>query len=68
MGEIIEKNAGDLLALPPRLVDEYKKEDKISYAYRMVFQSKERTLTDEEVNGYMEKIYAVLKNKNFEIR
>ena len=41
---------------------------KQSYAWRFVFQSYEKTLTDEEVNSIMEKVYAVLKDRGLEIR
>ena len=57
---IIEKEAGELM-IKNRLFDVFTKtvEDgtkKVSYAYRMIFQSYERTLTDDEVNGIMTKI------------
>lgn len=39
-----------------------------SYAFRLVFQSYERTLTDEEIQGDMEKFYSVFKEKGYEIR
>ena len=54
------------------LFDTFSKEKDgakmISYAFRLVFQSHEKTLTDEEVNGYMEKYYELFKNKGYEIR
>lgn len=58
----------NLLAREPRLVDVYQKDYKTSYAYRLVFQSHEKTLTDEEVAPIMEEIYTKLKDKGFEIR
>jgi len=72
--EIMRTNAGDLLVTEPRLFDEYRKESedgkvKISYAYKMVFQSYEKTLTDVEINKIMEKIYSeISKNKDWEVR
>ncbi len=42
--------------------------EKVSYAYRMVFQSYEKTLTDEEVNTMMQKVYDMLQSKGWEIR
>ena len=36
---------------------------KKSLAFRMMFQSPDRSLTDEEVNGFFEKILSHLKNK-----
>ncbi len=50
------------------LFDRFEKADKVSLAFRLIFQSAERTLTDEEVNMLMEKVYAALKEKGFEIR
>lgn len=41
---------------------------KISYAFRFVLQAKDRTLTDEEANGIADKMYALLKDKGYEIR
>ncbi len=54
------------------LFDTFSKEiegiKKTSYAFRLVFQSYEKTLTDEEVNGMMEPYYTLLKSKGYEIR
>jgi phenylalanyl-tRNA synthetase beta chain len=64
---LIEQNAGDLLG-KVYLVDTFEKNGKISMAYRLIFQSYERTLTEVEVNEVMEKVSAKLKEKGFEIR
>lgn len=52
--------------------DEFTKEidgiKKTSYAFRIVLQSKEKTLTDEEANEVASKVYNLLKEKGFEIR
>jgi len=61
---IIKENAGDLVIRGPELFDEFKKDGKISYAFRLVFQSFERTLTDEEINVIMTKIANKIKDKN----
>ncbi|KKQ34742.1 MAG: Phenylalanine-tRNA ligase beta subunit [Candidatus Nomurabacteria bacterium GW2011_GWB1_37_5] len=68
--EIIKNNSGELLIQEPRLVDKFSKDGKISFAYRMVFQSMDRTLTDEEVNDIMVKIYENIKKNHpdWEIR
>ena len=58
---IIKENSGDLVVRGPELFDEFKKDSKVSYAFRVVFQSYERTLTDEEVNEVMNKIVDKLK-------
>ncbi len=50
------------------LFDTFKKDGKVSYAYRMIFQSMDKTLTDDEVNAIMEKIYAEIKDKGWEVR
>lgn len=66
--KIITDNAGDLLVRYD-LFDEFSKDGKTSYAYRLVFQSHERTLTDDEVNPIMDRIYATLQaDSDFEIR
>jgi len=64
--DILEK--ADLLARPPRLVDVYQKDYQTSYAYRLVFQSEEKTLTDDEVAPIMEDLYEKTKGKGWEIR
>ncbi|MBP6883773.1 MAG: phenylalanine--tRNA ligase subunit beta [Candidatus Pacebacteria bacterium] len=59
--EVIKENAGSLVVRGPELFDEFKKDGKISYAFRTVFQSNERTLTDLEINPVMEKIAEKIK-------
>jgi phenylalanyl-tRNA synthetase beta subunit len=41
---------------------------KTSFAFRFVLQSKERTLTDVEANEVADKMYALLKEKGYEVR
>jgi phenylalanyl-tRNA synthetase beta subunit len=66
--KVITEHAGDLLVRYD-LFDTYATDEKTSYAYRLVFQSDERTLTDDEVNPIMDKIYATLQvESDFEIR
>jgi len=66
--EIVEKHASGLLKTK-RLFDVFEKEGRTSYAARVVFQSNEKTLTDDEVGKIMEKVYEELKAKEgFEIR
>lgn len=64
---IVEREAGDLL-IRTTLFDVYEKDDKTSYAYRLVFQSYEKTLTDEEVNVIMESINEKIAEKGWEVR
>ncbi len=63
---------GNTLVIRTDLFDTFEKEidgvRKVSYAFRLVFQSFERTLTDDEVNEMMEPYYALLKGKGYEIR
>ena len=66
-GCITEAGARELLARHA-LFDTFKKENNVSYAFRMVFQSMERTLTDVEIAGIMDRIYAGMKNKTWEVR
>lgn len=64
---LVVMEAGPLL-VRIRLFDEFKKGDRTSYAFRLVFQSMERTLTDKEVNAVMKKVDEALKGKGYEIR
>lgn len=50
------------------LFDVFKKNGRVSYAFRMIFQSMERTLTDGEANKIMEKIDAQMKENGWEVR
>jgi len=64
----IRKEAGNL-AVRSWKFDEFEKGGKQSFAFRIVFQSFEKTLTDAEANAVMEKIYVALKKDfNAEIR
>ena len=64
---VIRAQAGELLVRSEKF-DEFKKGEKTSYAFRLVFQSFDKTLTDEEANAVMEKIYAAVKEKAWEVR
>ncbi len=67
--ENIITNLGTDLLIRYDLFDEFSKDDRTSYAYRLVFQSSDRTLTDEEINPIMDKIYTTLQSdSDFEIR
>ncbi len=65
--EIIRENAGELLIRLDQF-DRFEKEGRISLAFRLVFQSMEHTLTDDEVNGIMEKVTDTLSSKGYEVR
>ncbi|HUQ30461.1 MAG TPA: phenylalanine--tRNA ligase subunit beta [Candidatus Paceibacterota bacterium] len=58
--EVIRTNAGSLLVRLDQF-DRFEKEGRVSYAFRLAFESMERTLTDGEANAIMEKITAALQ-------
>jgi phenylalanyl-tRNA synthetase beta chain len=65
---IIVKEAGQLL-VKHSLFDVFQKSfpdgsKKTSYAFRLVFQSHDRTLTDEEINPIMQKITDTMNGKS----
>ncbi len=66
--DVIQKKAGDLLLREPKLVDTYPKDGRVSYAYRLIFQSYEKTLTDVEVSVLMEAIAKEVKDRGWEVR
>jgi phenylalanyl-tRNA synthetase beta chain len=64
---LIATNGTDLL-LKYNLFDTFQKEGKTSYAFRMIFQSYEKTLTDVEVSAIMATIEGKMKEKGWEVR
>lgn len=72
--EILKKNGGELVVREPELFDTFTKtfdngETKTSYAYKLVFQSHKRTLTDLEIGKIMETISVALhQNTGWEVR
>lgn len=52
----------------PDLFDEFTKDDKKSLGFRMVFQAQDRTLTDDEINMIMDKVYSTVREKGWEVR
>jgi len=63
----IEEAAGPLLKRCD-LFDTFEKEGKTSYAFRLVFDSMERTLTDEEINKLMEAVVAAAAKEGWQVR
>jgi phenylalanyl-tRNA synthetase beta chain len=51
-----------------RMVDDFSKGEKRSLAFRFVFQSFERTLTNEEIDKVMEVIYEKVRGRGWEVR
>ena len=58
--DVIENTAGKII-VDTNLFDIYENEERKSLAFHLIFQSPEKTLTDEEVNGVMEKFLRPLK-------
>lgn len=65
--DILKKNSGSFCQRIS-LFDEFSKDGRTSYAFRLVFQSYEKTLTDAEVEPYMELVYKAAKEAGFETR
>ena len=62
------KVAAGSLCVRITLFDRFEKDGRISYAFRLVFQSSDRTLTDNEINPVMEKVYESAKERGWEVR
>jgi len=65
---ILIEEGTSLLIKEPYLFDSFSKEGRTSYAYRLIFQSYEKTLTDEEINSIMEKINTKISSLGWEVR
>jgi phenylalanyl-tRNA synthetase beta subunit len=65
--DVIRGNAGELLVRLNQF-DRFEKEGKVSLAFRLVFESMERTLTDEEVNGVMKSVTGALLKAGYTVR
>jgi phenylalanyl-tRNA synthetase beta chain len=65
---VVETAAGKLLVKGPDLFDSFSKDGKTSYAFRMIFQSAERTLSIDEINAVMDTVYGAVKAKGWEVR
>ena len=66
--DVIENIAGNLL-VDTDLFDIYENEERKSLAFHLIFQSSEKTLTDDEVNTIIKKVFEALEtNLNWEVR
>jgi phenylalanyl-tRNA synthetase beta subunit len=65
---LVGSTLGTLSVRTPYMIDQFTKDGRHSYAFRFVFQSYEKTLTDEDITGEWSKILEVLKIEGFEIR
>ncbi|MDP3661486.1 MAG: hypothetical protein Q8R17_01375 [bacterium] len=71
--KIIEGETREKDVVGIRLFDSFEKRlpdgtRKTSLAFRLVFQSMKKTLTDAEANAAMEAVYRVLRSRGCEIR
>lgn len=64
---ILKRRGGDL-CVRVSLFDQFEKEGRVSYAFRLVFQSKEKTLEGSEVDTVMDGIYQALRERQYEVR
>jgi phenylalanyl-tRNA synthetase beta subunit len=59
----------DLSVRIPQIADEFEKDGRVSYLYKLVFQADDRTLTDDEVNKIMDGVYEKIKShSDWELR
>lgn len=66
---IINQHKGDLVVRGPELFDTFTKDGRTSYAFRMIFQAYNKTLTDADIAPVTDAIYKALKEiPNSEIR
>lgn len=66
--DIYQSFGTELLVGEPRLFDSFTKEGRTSFAYRLVFQSNEKTLTDDEINIIMDNITKKITELGYEVR
>ena len=64
----IIRTHGGSLVVRIDLFDTFTKEGRTSYAYHIVFQSHEKTLSDVEVSEIMKKIEDEIRGKGWEVR
>lgn len=65
--DVLDAAAGDL-RIRTTHVDEFTKDGRTSLAFRMVFQAPDRTLTDDQVNTEMDKVYKAAQKQGWETR
>jgi phenylalanyl-tRNA synthetase beta chain len=65
--QVLKEKAGEL-CVRITLFDEYKKDGRVSYAFRLVFQSYEKTLTDRETNEIMDLVTSAISERGWEVR
>lgn len=68
ISDTLKRHAEELVVKGPDLFDMFEKNGKKSIAFRIIFQAIDRTLSDEEINSLMEKLYITVKEKGWEVR
>ena len=66
--ETVLNEAAGPLRVRTTHVDAFTKDGRTSYAFRLVFQASDRTLTDEEINAVMENVYSAAVSQGWETR
>lgn len=66
--EALIRSAAGPLVQRIDLFDRFEKDEKVSFAYRLVLQSFDRTLTDDEANSVLAAVSGALSGRGFEIR
>ncbi|MBI4068309.1 C40 family peptidase [Candidatus Kaiserbacteria bacterium] len=65
--DLIRAEGGAMLVRSDQF-DSFTKDGRTSYAFHLVFQSAEKTLSDSEVNAVMGTIHGAMRNKDWEVR
>ncbi len=65
--EILNEAAGPL-RVRTTAFDEFHKDGRVSFAFRLVFQAFDRTLTDADAEAAMAEVYAAVQKVGFEVR
>lgn len=66
--ESLLKNESGPLCVRITHLDTFSKEGRVSYAFRLVFQAIDHTLTDFEIDPVMDRIYQAIKTQGWEAR
>ena len=64
---VLNQHAGPL-RVRTTMFDEFSKDGRTSFAFRLVFQATDRTLTDEEITQVMEGVYTAVAQHAWEVR
>lgn len=65
--EVLKGHAGPL-CVRLTLFDEFQKDGRTSYAFRLVFQSNEKTLTDADANEIMDRVASAANERGWAVR